>query len=460
MPKKILKINKDCKAKIIKISDIIIPKFWKNFNDWKHTHQIYTSGRAGTKSSRGGIRAIKTIMRPEPGAVVALRKFHNKLEKTIYKECLRAIKRLGADKSDFDITKKPMQITYIPTGNTIYFTGNDSIDDTKGMIDEDRPIVLVIIDELTEFFNKGEGKDELQNIEATFIRGNDEKFVIEYYFNPPRNPKAPIMQWLAEMELRPDCVHVHVDYRDVPREWLGEKLIQSAEILLQLDPKQYEWLWLGLSTGIEELIYYMFNESVHVKEPSEEEIKSIDSLYIGVDYGQMNATTYQCFGLSFINQCIYGIDEYYWSGRDEGRQRPPSQYAKDFKEFVDKVEKETGKYVKYVFIDPSAKGLAEEIKRVCPGITIRDAKNDVALGISRVQKTLTYKILYVSPKQKHLIEEMYLYKYDEDLLDKGKEVPVKQDDHCQDGLRYLIMGIWKFIKKLLPIFEEDEDGEE
>lgn len=47
-----------------------------------------------------------------------------------------------------------MEIRYLKNGNTIYFTGNDSIDDTKGMIDENKPIKLVILDELTEFFDK------------------------------------------------------------------------------------------------------------------------------------------------------------------------------------------------------------------------------------------------------------------------------------------------------------------
>ena len=60
-----------------------------------------------------------------------MRKFHNKLYKTVYKEFLRAIKRLGISKKKFKITKSPMQITYKKNGNTIYFTGNDSIDDTK-----------------------------------------------------------------------------------------------------------------------------------------------------------------------------------------------------------------------------------------------------------------------------------------------------------------------------------------
>ena len=445
---------------VVRISDLIIPKFLPNFNDTFHTHQIYTSGRAGTKSSRGGLKAIRAIINPTPGSVVILRKFHNKLKKTVFKECLRAINRLHINKKKFKITVSPMQITYIPTGNTIYFTGNDSIDDTKGMIDEDRPIVLVILDELTEFFDKGEGEDEIENIEATFIRGNDENFVMEYYFNPPKNPKAPIMKWLTKMEMRPDCIHVHVDYRDVPVSWLGKKLIESAEILKSLDEKMYNWIWLGLCTGIDELIYYMFDESIHVKELSEDDYKHMDCINIGVDYGQMNATAYEAFGINYKEKKVCGIDEYYYSGRDTGKQKSPSEYAKDFKTFVDKLELETGLKVRYAFIDPSAKGLSEEIKRVCPSVIIKDANNDVKLGISRVQKMFSYQYLIISPKQKHLIEEEYQYGYDEDLLEKGKEVPVKENDHCEDAKRYLIMGIWKFIKRMLPILKEGDEEDD
>ena len=443
--------------KIVKLSDLIIPKYYANFNDIKHTHQIYTSGRAGTKSSRGASRAVNRIVDKKPGSVVILRKFHNKLKKTVFNECKRAITRLKLNKKQFKITVSPMQMTYVPTGNTIYFTGNDSIDDTKGMIDEDRPIVLVELDELTEFFDKGDGEDELQNIEATFIRGNDEEFVMEYYFNPPKNPKAPIMEWLNKMILREDCIHVHTDYRDVPESWLGKKLIQTAKILEKLDEKMYKWLWLGLCIGIDELIYYMFNEEIHVQECTNEHYKNMKDINIGVDYGQMNPTTYEAFGTDYKDKCVRGIDEYYYSGRDTGKQKSPSEYAQDFKHFKERLEQETGLKVTYVFIDPSAKGLQEEIRRICPNVIVRDAKNDVALGISRVQKMLSFRRLFISPKQKHLRDEMYLYGYDSDLLDKGKEVPIKENDHCEDGLRYLIMGIWKFIKLILPMLGDDKD---
>ena len=95
----------------------------------------------------------------------------------------------------FAITKSPMEITYKKHGTTIYFAGSDGIDDTKGIIDEDQPIKLVILDELTEFFDDGEGEDELSNIEATFVRGNTGGFQMIYLYNPPKNPNAAINKW-------------------------------------------------------------------------------------------------------------------------------------------------------------------------------------------------------------------------------------------------------------------------
>ena len=97
---------------------------------------------------------------------------------------------------------------------------------------------------------------------------------------------------------------------DVPVPWLGKKLIQEAENMKAADEKMYDWLWLGLCTGLDELVYYMFDEKKHVKEVTEEDLRNIRFIVCGVDYGQMNATTYQFFGMDFKNKCIRGIDEF------------------------------------------------------------------------------------------------------------------------------------------------------
>ena len=366
---------------------------------------------------------------------MVLRKHHNKLRKTVYKEMLRGINRLQIPKNRFYITKSPMEITYKKYNTTIYFSGSDGIDDTKGIIDEEKPIKLVVLDELTEFFDDGEGEDELANIEATFVRGNKAGFHMIYLYNPPKNPNSPVNVWCKKMEKRPDCIHIHTDYRDVPVEWLGQDLIDSAEAMKIADPKMYRWTWLGESVGVDELIYYMFSDRNRKKpEPG----RTYERAFIGGDYGQQNATTYQAFGLDMYRQKFPGLGEYYHSGRESGTQRSPSEYAQDLVEFMDSLHEEFEIKAFYICLDPSAKGLQEEIMRATRSgldysVLIRDADNDVALGISRVQKAFVFDILSISPKQENLVRELGTYEYDKKSIEKGKEIPVKENDHCITG---------------------------
>ena len=441
----------------MKISDIVIPKYLKIFNNNTIKHIILTSGRAGTKSSYAAIKADYQIVSDPNGSVVVLRKHHNKLRKTVYKEMLRGINRLQIPKNRFLITKSPMEITYKKHGTTIYFSGSDGIDDTKGIIDEDKPIKLVVVDEATEFFDDGEGEDELSNIEATFVRGNSSGFQMIYLYNPPKNPNAAINQWCKKMEKRDDCIHIHTDYRDVPVEWLGQDLIDSAEAMKKADPKMYRWVWLGQAVGVDELIYYMFGEKNRDKP---EKGRRYDTAYIGGDYGQQNATTYQAFGLDTYKKKFQGLGEYYHSGRESGRQKSPSEYASDLVGFMDDLHEKYDIRVFYVFLDPSAKGLAEEVRRATRNleysVLIRDAENDVALGISRVQKALAFDILKVSPSQENAIREFGIYEYDKKSIEKGKEAPIKEDDHCMDAIRYAVMGAWNRIKHWIPLDPDDD----
>ncbi len=374
---------------------------------------------------------------------------------------LRGLNRLKVKKTAFKITKSPMEITYKKHGTTIYFSGSDGIDDTKGIIDEDKPIKLVILDELTEFFDDGEGEDELTNIEATFVRGNSSGFQMIYLYNPPKNPNAEINQWCKKMEKRDDCIHIHTTYQDVPEEWLGRDLIETAEEMMRSDYKMYRWVWLGESTGIDDLIYYMFKPELHTYNPddySKESKEAIGEIGIGVDYGQQNATVFEAAGIDYENQILRGLKEYYYSGRESGKQKSPSDYAKDLKQFCDEIEEEYNRVVSYIFIDPSAAGLIEEARRQLPHISIISARNDVKLGISRVQKFLSFKRLLLSTVQKHLIKEMVIYQYDPKSIEKGKEEPLKVNDHAEDALRYLIVGMWKQIFYMLPMAERgDED---
>ena len=55
--------------------------------------------------------------------------------------------------------------------------------------------------------------------------------------------------------------------------------------------------------GVDELIYYMFSQKHSEKPPAG---RIYPTVYIGGDYGQQNATTFQAFGLDTYNFLIWG----------------------------------------------------------------------------------------------------------------------------------------------------------
>ena len=76
--------------------------------------------------------------------------------------------------------------------------------------------------------------------------------------------------------------------------------------------------------------------------------------------------------------------------------------------------------------------------------------------VSRVQKVLSFDIMSIAPKQEYAVSEFGTYEYDKKSIEKGKEVPVKEDDHCMDAIRYCVMGAWKRLKYWLPKDETEE----
>ena len=111
-------------------------------------------------------------------------------------------------------------------------------------------------------------------------------------------------------------------------------------------------------------------------------------------------------------------------------------------------------------MDPSDAGRAEEIRRQvrdCPNqVVLKQAEKDVALGINRVQRLLTFGILQVSAEQQEAIDEFRTYEYDKKSIERGKEEPVKIGDHCMDAIRYVVMGMWLRLKRFLPEVERED----
>jgi PBSX family phage terminase large subunit len=188
----------------------------------------------------------------------------------------------------------------------------------------------------------------------------------------------------------------------------------------------YKRYILGLWVIAEGIIFDMFNEEKHVIDTSE--IK-FTKYYVSCDYGVYNALCYQLWG--YNKNTWYMIKEYFYSGRDTGKQKDNELYYQTLDKFIGKLN------ILGIIIDPSATSFIQTIKKHGK-YKVKKAKNDVKEGIENTGTALNVKKIMIDKNCKNMIREFYSYMWDEKAAERGEEKPIKQNDHCCDALRYMV----------------------
>lgn len=313
----------------MKLSSQIAPSFFHTFKSHK-THQIYKGGRGSTKTSMISLKIVYNCLNENNCSVVVLRKHQNQLRKSVYKEIKRACTRLGLiENVHYISTVSPMEIKFLQNGNVIYFAGGDDFETVKGTIDENKLIKIVWFEELTGWDNS----EDIDQIVATFTRGNNDWFMALYSYNPPKNKFAWINKWCDSMKSRDDCLVSETDYRTVPEEWLGKMFIDEAKRMEKFDNKRYRWIYLGEVIGMEGLIYNPQMFKYVDKDYIEQNKLRILYLDFSIDGGhQTSATTCGCYGLA-SDGYWYLLDTYYYSPNEKPKKKAPSELSRDIFNF-------------------------------------------------------------------------------------------------------------------------------
>lgn len=419
----------------MKISQQIAPSFIRTFNSYK-MHQIYKGGRGSTKTSMIALKIVFNCLKENNCSVVVLRKHQNQLRKSVYKEIKRACKRLGlVEKIHYNATTSPMEIKFTNNGNTIYFAGGDDFETVKGTIDEDKLIKIVWFEEATGWDN---GED-IDQIIATFTRGNNDWFMALYSFNPPKNKFSWINKWCEEMSKRDDVLISSTDYRTVPIEWLGQMFIDEAERMKQFDNKRFRWIYLGEVIGMEGMIYNP--EQFEFVEEDYIEKNKIRILYndFSTDGGhQTSATTCGCFGYG-SDGYWYWLDTYYYSPHEKARKKAPSELSKDLfdfeiamiKKFKCGIDKET--------IDSAEGALRNQIyadygKVFHPVNKGKDKEELIDYSINFLSKG---KLRVINNNNNKIVKkEIENYQWQEGSIEKGKPIPDKNEKEFTGGEEY------------------------
>ncbi len=202
---------------------------------------VFEGGRGGGKSSFIAFKIVELIKnRPQLHACIT-RQVAGTLKDSVYAKMKWAINELGLT-AEFDFRVSPLEIVYKKTGQTIYFRGLDDEIKLKSITPPFGYIGILWKEEKDQM--KGEAQE--RSVNQSVLRGGNESYDFSSY-NPPKSAQS----WVNRAKLVPDVnriIHVS-NYKDVPPEWLGQKFIDDAERLKEINPAAYDHEYMGIANG-------------------------------------------------------------------------------------------------------------------------------------------------------------------------------------------------------------------
>ena len=382
-------------------------------------------GRGSTKSSFISEVLIVLLENNPRMCAVVLRKVKDTLKDSVYAQIEWAIDTLSEVyphiKNDYKLTKSPLEITKISTGQKIYFRGADDYGKIKSLkTPKDMYVGITWYEEFDQFA----GMMEVRKINQSLIRGGDD-FIQFYSYNTPASSQHFVnIEKIVPKESR--LVHLS-DYRAVPKKWLGQAFIDEAEFLKQTNEKLYLNEYLGEMTGVGGNVF----ENVELREITDEEIKTFDYIYQGIDFGWFPdplAWTKCCYNPA--QRTLYIFDEFVVNKMSNA---DVWQHLKDDKGVTED---------DLIIADSAEPKSIGDFK----------AYGSLMKGADKGPGSVEYSMKWLSSLAKIVIDqrrcptaaqEFSTYEFEQDKDGNYISGYVDANNHCIDSVRYALNNIWK-----------------
>ena len=415
-------------------SDTIFAKKYNKLFRWimKHEYTEYTltGGRGSCKSSFISLCiVILIVMFPQFNALI-IRKNANTLRTSVYEQIIWAIEKLGL-RGRFKIPKSEtsaLPIVYNRKNGVkqyIIFRGCDNPEKIKSIKIAQGYFGVIWFEEKTEFT-----PGEIQNVKISAMRGGDKFYVFESY-----NPPSATRHWCNTDARTPkkDRVVFHTTYLDIPREWLGEAILNEIEHTKETNERAYRNIFLGEPTGTGLNIF----ENIELREITDEEIAAFDFFYSGIDWGYYPDPF--AFSVSSYNaqkQTLYIFDEMYLNKRgnyEAFQDLTKHMEAMGMSIATDRITADSA--------EPKSvadfRSWGGNVRGAIKGIGSRDASFKWLQGLRRI---------VIDPERcPRIADEFTLYEHEIDK--RTGEVlsgyPDGQPDHGIDTVRYALEEIWR-----------------
>lgn len=426
----------------ISIKDCIIPMYdavLKDILKHKHVHYVFAGGRGSTKSSFVGGIVIPLLLMAYPNVhAVCFRKIGNTIQNSIYSQVIWGIFQLGVE-SLFHMPKTyASPITYIPTGQKIYFMGLDDPNKVKSIKCPFGYIGVTWFEELDQYA----GENELRKVTQSTMRGG-ELFWDFRTFNPPISKNNWANEYATVAETRENTLVVRNSYLDVPVPWLGEQFIEEAEELKAINERAYIHEYMGIAIGTGGDVFpnasaLDMDQPVEIKDAYDNVIDTVpmwrtfDRIYNGIDWGYaLDPFRFVKMHFDKKHLDLYIFDEY-----TAHKTRNAEVYRDLFE-----VEKKVTRSELIVADSAEPKSIAD-FKAYGAFIKAADKGPDsVRYGIKWLQGL---RNIYIDPKRcPDTYKEFIDYEYEQDRDGEFISAYPDANNHSIDAVRYALEKYWK-----------------
>ena len=400
----------------------IVGRGYKTFWNFRGRYRVVKGSRASKKSKTTALWYIYNLMKYPEANLLVVRKTFRTLKDSCFTDLKWAVHRWGVDHL-WNFTLSPLEATYIPTGQKIYFRGLDDPLKVTSIAVDKGCLCWMWLEEAYEIMSESDFDMLDESIRGSTPEGLFKQITIT--LNPWNEH-----HWIKKRffdSCDPDILALTTNY--LCNEWLDKSDLAVFERMKVNNPRRYQVAGLGNWGIVEGLIYENWKEEAYTlitRKEAQEGRKGVirDNLktVCGLDFGYTNDPTAFVIGvLDKDNSKLYIYDEFYEKGLSN-------------KAIAERI-KELGYRKERITADSAEPKSIDELKAY--GLNVKGAvkgKDSIVHGIQWIQGLE----IIIHPRCVTFLTGISNYTWDTDRFGKKLNVPIDDFNHLMDALRYAV----------------------
>ena len=392
----------------------VVGKGYKTFWNFKGRYRVVKGSRASKKSKTTALWFIFNMMKYKDANILVVRKTFRTLKDSCFAELKWAVHRFGVDHL-WKFTESPLEMTYLPTGQKIYFRGlDDPLKITSITVDVGN-LCWMWIEEAYEIMTES----DFDMLDES-IRGEVPECLwkqITLTFNP-WNERHWLKKRFFDVQ---DSEILALTTNYLCNEWLDQADKTVFEKMRINNPRRYIVAGLGGWGVVEGLCFEKWKEEEFTLEQLQEDHKNLKTV-CGLDFGYTNDPTAFVIGfLDLDKKQLFIWDEIYqkrMSNRKIAETITAMGYGKE-----------------RITADSAEPKSIDELQTLHLHVQgARKGKDSVNNGIQWIQELE----IIIHPRCVNFLTEISNYQWDKDKFGKTLNVPIDDFNHLMDAMRYAL----------------------